>query len=334
MTSPNTSAASPGDLGATPVGNAPDTDQCSTGRRLGIALGGGGLRGIAHIGVLRVLEEAGICPDLVTGTSAGSLVGAFYAAGVSPSEMRELAKKLTRDVILDLDLGPLAIVWEGSKALFDALGLRVARRFGRADGLAAGRRLEEWVARHCPARSFGELKRPFAACSVDLRSGETVVATARAWLREPLGEGLALLDASLAAAVRASCSIPWLYVPKRLGGRLLVDGGVVHPVPARLTRILGAATVIAVDLSSIKPDGEPRGLARILDQAHAIGLAHMARTEVRLYADAVIRPRVHYGFLGAPDRIDDWIEEGARVTRAALPTIERILERSGVTDAS
>ncbi|MGB8301619.1 MAG: patatin-like phospholipase family protein, partial [Azonexus sp.] len=176
--------------------------------RLAIALGSGSARGWAHIGVLRALQQAGITPDIVCGTSMGAFVGAAYASG-SLDSLESWARGLTRRDVLgffDVSLG--------------------------AGGLIKGEKLLGYTSRLFLDETFADLDKPFACVATDLASGREV------WLKEGR-----ILD-----AVRASVALPGLLVPQLLDGRYLVDGGLVNPVPVSLCRALGADIVIAVDL--------------------------------------------------------------------------------------
>jgi NTE family protein len=178
-------------------------------RPIGLALGSGSARGWAHIGVIRALDEAGIHPDLICGTSIGALVGAAYAAG-DIDHLEDWVRRLgVRDVLslMDVSLG---------------------------SGLLKGERLVEFFRDAFHDRPIEQLSRPFAAVATELDSGNEV------WLRA----------GSTVEAVRASIALPGLFAPVLKDGRVLVDGGLVNPVPVSLARAMGARTVIAVDLSA------------------------------------------------------------------------------------
>ncbi len=176
--------------------------------RLGLALGSGSARGWAHIGVIRALEERGIKPDLVCGTSIGALVGASYAAG----ELDRLEKWVTglawTKVVRLMDL-----TWRG--------------------GLIRGTRLFTLFRTIIEDRDISELAVDFGAVATELHSGREL------WLR----------SGKLLEAVRASCAMPGLFTPVIRDGAVLVDGGLVNPVPVSMCRALGAELVVAVDLS-------------------------------------------------------------------------------------
>lgn len=178
--------------------------------KLGIALGGGGARGWAHIGILKALSEVGLEPEVVCGTSIGALVGGIYAAGKLP-ELEQWVASLTRREVLrlvDFSLG--------------------------SGGAVAGRRLMELYRQQLGDISIEELPRRFVAVATALETGAEV------WLQ----------NGSLLDAIRASISIPGMFTPVYRDGHWLVDGGLVNPVPAGVCRVLGAEVVIAVDLQA------------------------------------------------------------------------------------
>lgn len=177
--------------------------------RIGLALGGGSARGWAHIGVIRALNQAGIYPDIVCGTSIGALVGAAYVDG-DLDQLDAWVRSLTLQTVVSfLD-------------------------FSLNGGLIKGEKLIEYFRSHFVDRQIAELPLPFAAVTTDLYSGREV------WLQE----------GRVSDAVRASIALPGLFTPARLGGKWLLDGGLVNPVPVSLCRAMGADWVIAVDLNS------------------------------------------------------------------------------------
>lgn len=176
---------------------------------VGLALGSGSARGLAHIGVIRALEEHGFRIGWVAGTSIGALVGAVYASG----RLEDLASSY-----LDFD-------WTDVAALLDVV-------FPRS-GLIDGRKVAEFVRAHLHADRIEELRFPFRAVATDVYRGEEVV----------------LDHGDVIDAVRASIAVPGIFTPVRRGERLLVDGGLVNPVPVSVVRGMGAGRVIAVDLN-------------------------------------------------------------------------------------
>lgn len=177
-------------------------------RRIGLALGSGSARGWSHIGVIRVLERAGISPDIVCGTSIGALVGAAYAAG-EIDRIEPWVKSLT---------------WKDVLAMMD---------FKMGGGLIEGGRLVDFFRSRYQDPGIAGLKKAYACVATELYTGREV------WLREG-----PVID-----AVRASIALPGLFTPAQHDGQLLVDGGLVNPVPVSLCRAMGADIVIAVDLN-------------------------------------------------------------------------------------
>ncbi|MGU3627932.1 patatin-like phospholipase family protein [Comamonas sp. C24C] len=176
---------------------------------VGLALGSGSARGWAHFGVLRALREAGVSPDIICGTSIGSLVGATYAAG-------------------EMDAFESWVLGLGKRKVFGFMD------FNLGGGLLKGEKIIEFWRENFVQETVEELGTPFGCVATDLQTGAEV------WLRK----------GSIAEAVRASIALPGLFTPVMREGRLLVDGGLVNPVPVSLARAMGADIVIAVDLNA------------------------------------------------------------------------------------
>jgi NTE family protein len=208
-------------------------------RRVGLALGSGGARGWAHLGVLQALREKNIQVECVAGTSMGAMVGAFVAAGREPV-LRELAENLDWRVLRQF-------FWEVSLS---------------RSGLSDGRKLLAETGKLLGRREFRELDLPFRAVATDLNTGGEVV----------------LSSGNLLAALRASISIPGLFSPVRVGRRLLVDGGLVNPVPVSVARAMGVACVLAVDVSQgIEPEPPPAAVRTEKDKAGRRGILPLPR---------------------------------------------------------
>ncbi|NNJ77695.1 MAG: BamA/TamA family outer membrane protein [Xanthomonadales bacterium] len=210
--------------------------------RVGLALSGGGARGGAHIGVLEALEEMGIGVDYIAGTSMGAVIGSMYASGYSAAEIREVFE--TMDWEWALSDKPERVDWTmRSKELESQflVPLRVGLNKGKIQlplGAIEGQHLDQ-VLREIllpvvETRDFDDLPIPFRAVATDLASGEAVVLT----------------EGSLPDAVRASMSVPGVFSPVEIHGRLLVDGGMANNLPVNIVREMGADIVIAVDISS------------------------------------------------------------------------------------
>lgn len=250
--------------------------------RIGLALGGGAAKGFAHIGVIKMLEANGFKPEVVAGTSAGSVVGALYAGGMDPFQLQQHAVALDEASIRDV-------------TLFNG-------------GLVKGQKLQDYVNRMVGSRAFERLPMPFAAVATQLETGERTV-----FVRGNIGQ-----------AVRASCSIPGVFEPVKIGRHYYVDGGVVSPVPVDATRQLGADLVIAVDISTKASGKTPESLLGVVNQSIAIMGQKLGAQELQR-ADVVIRPNVND--IGPVDfeQRSNAILEGERAALAALPQIRNRL---------
>src|SRR5512143_3015601 len=179
--------------------------------KIGLALGGGGARGLAHIGILKVLQREQIPIDVITGTSMGGIVGAMHAVGLSPEQME--AEAMKRGEI---------------NQIFKLIDVRLV-----GSGLLGGRRIKKMLAEMLGAETtFADLRLPFAVVSVDYTSGREVV----------------LKEGNVVDAVRATMSVPGVFEPVELNNCQLLDGGVLNNVPVDVARDLGADKVIAVDV--------------------------------------------------------------------------------------
>ncbi|HET8748322.1 MAG TPA: patatin-like phospholipase family protein [Ramlibacter sp.] len=198
--------------------------------KVGLALGGGAARGFAHVGVIEVLEEAGIRPDLVVGTSAGSLVAALYASGRGGQQLQATAMAMDEAAFADWTL-PI---------------------FSR--GVLRGEALARYVNTQVAHRLIENMALPLGIVATDLNTGQ----------------GVLFRRGDTGTAVRASSAVPAVFLPVKIGTREYVDGGLVSPVPVRYAREMGAELVIAVDISSApegNPSGDP---LQILLQTFAI----------------------------------------------------------------
>ena len=198
--------------------------------RIGLALGGGAARGFAHVGVIQVLEEAGIRPQYVAGTSAGSLVAALYASGMSGAQLKQVAVAMQEAAITDWVL-PL---------------------FNR--GALKGDALAQYVNQQVQGRQIENMSLPLGIVATDLRTGDAVV----------------FRRGNTGTAVRASSAVPGVFLPVKIGEREYVDGGLVAPVPVQQARQMGANFVIAVDISSDPQSGETSDVFKILLQTFTI----------------------------------------------------------------
>ena len=210
--------------------------------KIGLALSGGGARGAAHIGVIRVLEENNVPIDYIAGTSMGSIVGGLYSSGLSPDEIEAALGAIDWDGVFD-DLPPRSDRSFRRKRDDDLYLIKFKPGFndGHLDlprGLVQGQKIDIELSRLvvpvASIENFDNLMIPFRAVATDIATGEEVV----------IGSG------NLAMAIRASMSIPAAFAPAILDGRLLVDGGTANNLPINVVRDMGADIVIAVDIST------------------------------------------------------------------------------------
>ncbi len=198
--------------------------------KLGLALGGGAARGFAHVGVLQVLEEAGIKPQLVVGTSAGSVVAAFYASGKGAAQLLKLSDSMDESTLADWTV-PL-----------------LSRGMMRGDALA------KYMNQNLEIKRIEDMKIPLGVVATDLHSGESIL----------------FQRGDAATAVRASSAVPAVFQPVQIGGKEYVDGGLVAPVPVRFARQMGADIVVAVDISTPLEANKADGMLQILLQTFSI----------------------------------------------------------------
>jgi NTE family protein len=198
--------------------------------KVGLALGGGAARGFAHVGVIQVLEEAGIKPQLVVGTSAGSLVAALYASGRNGQQLQAVATSMDEAAFADWTL-PI---------------------FSR--GVLRGEALARYVNAQVGSRLIENMPVPLGIVATDLNSGQ----------------GVLFRRGDTGTAVRASSAVPAVFLPVKIGSQEFVDGGLVSPVPVRYARQMGAELVIAVDISSAPEGNPSADPLQILMQTFAI----------------------------------------------------------------
>jgi NTE family protein len=220
---------------------------------IGLALGGGAARGFAHIGVIKALESQGIFPNLVVGTSAGSVIAALYASGYRGTELQKIALSLDEAAITD---------W----------ALPFSGRFG---GMIKGDALQAMVNRLVKNQAIENMSMPLGIVGTDLKTGNGVL-----FQRGDTGQ-----------AVRASCSIPGVFQPTIIQGREYVDGGLVSPVPVRYAKQMGADIVIAVNISTEPSTQDSSGSLGILLHTTSIMGKSINTFELDL-AQVVIQPEL------------------------------------------
>ncbi|HAF17629.1 MAG: patatin-like phospholipase family protein [Thermacetogeniaceae bacterium] len=287
-------------------------------RDLGVALGGGGLLGVAHIGVLEVLEESGISPGIVTGTSAGSLVGALYAAGVEPSVLRDLSMSLQKKDVFSWNFNPYSFI----RFLLDNLRDMASFLDVVPRALFSGEKIGELVVNLTKKKHLNEIPMTFGVVAVDLITGKKVVFSNKLIKLTP--ETLYFPNAPLDLAVQASCAIPGVFEPVPYQGALLTDGGLAEMVPAQLARHLGARIVVGVSLKRRGSVQEPETLIRVIQRS--IDIMTLQNTQLDLkFADLVIDPLAFDASLGDFERVPELLKQGRQAAQEAVPTLKKLL---------
>lgn len=287
------------------------SDIPDSGKRLkvALALGGGGARGVAHIGVLRVLREEGIPIDAIAGTSMGALVGGLYCAGLSCGELNAIFRR--RAIIHAFNTVPLAV----RVALIPIL--IIPRAFGHHpyEGLYRGKRFAKYISSLVPPekRLIENMQPKFWAIGSDLLSGE-----ARAVKSGDIGK-----------AVQASSAIPVLRRPVEIGNMLLVDGGILENVPTEHAREMGCDYVIAVDVDERVMYTDPKVFRAIGSVSNRVLNMTLAKTdEAQLaMADAVIQPDLRGIRLLShrPKDVERALIAGEKAAREAVPYLKQQL---------
>lgn len=269
-------------------------------KKVGLALGGGYARGLAHIGVLEVFEREGIPIDLITGTSIGALIGALYA--------REHDSSLLRKQAMQLD-------WIGVTSLVD---LALAK-----SGFVGGKRVTNLLRRFMGDVKFEELAIPLACVATDIITGDEVI----------MDQGPVL------EAVRASISIPVIFTVVKRQGRYLVDGGLVNQVPVNVARKMGADIVIAVDITPTRTERanyltqntqvkEP-SVFQVMVQTIYVN-TYVSTRQASEGADVIIHPHLAHIAPGEFHRARECILEGEYSAVDSLANIKRCLDQAGV----
>lgn len=249
---------------------------------IAIALGGGGAKGFAHIGVLKVLESHGIKAKIVTGTSAGSFVGSLYASGKTPFQLQQIALNFKESDIRDLTLN--------------------------RQGIIQGQKLQDFVNKQIANKPIEQFPIRFAAVATRLDNGRRAD----------------FIKGNAGQAVRASCSIPNVFVPATIAGTKYVDGGLVSPIPVKTAKDMGADIIIAVDISARPDSSKAINMFGLLDQTLNI-MGQQSINEELDQATVVITPKV--GHIGTLDlkASNETILEGEKAAQLKIKSIQKAI---------
>jgi NTE family protein len=282
--------------------------------KIGIALGGGGAKGLAHIGVLEVLEENGIRPDFVAGTSIGSIIGAIYCLHGSASTMRERARKMIHSKeFQDLELDKF---YTESENTFDRFKKEVFEKFYLGTLLFKKSHSRIEATRKLYKDLFGQAvfkdcRIRFACNALNIQSGGEVIFT----------------SGPLADAVWASCAIPGIFPPFTSEQQVLVDGGVINNVPVDVVEQLGAGIVLAVYLGN-RPhfEGMPDTGFRINVRAQSF-VRYFFDQKILESADCIVRPETRDFHWADFQSLDELVEIGRKAAQKNLPRIKTVTSR-------
>ena len=253
---------------------------------IAVVLGAGASKGFAHIGVLKVLEAQNIPIHMVVGTSAGSLVGSLYASGKTAFELQGIAMKMEADNVIDYDWK----IWKG--------------------GLIKGEKIENFINVNIQNTPIEKLKIRYYAVATNAATGEEVV----------------FAKGNTGMAVHASCSVPGVFQPLKIGNSTYLDGGVVSPVSVDVARRNGADIVIAVDISGGINTDVPSGIMDTMRKSLDIMYAKIAEYQIK-NADIVIRPNMKNVGSTDMDKVNEAIFEGEKAASAKIPEILKIVAR-------
>lgn len=293
--------------------------------RIGLVLGGGGAKGAAHIGVLKMLEEMKIPIDCIAGTSMGAVIGSMYASGMSPKEIERALTSLDWDDLFTDDPPRAEIDFMRKREDFTVLG--AGGEFGIRNGvlrmpraLIAGQKIgllfESLLMQASNIEDFDKLPTPYRAVASDLGTGGAVV----------------LKSGRLSDAARASMSVPGVFPPVEVDGRLLADGGIVRNLPVDVVRAMGADVIIAVDVGKPLPPKEKlNSTIAIMNQMVDIMIKENVNAQIDKLKEKDIYIRPDLGTIESGDfkRGKEAIERGLQAAKGK----EAELRRLSVTDA-
>lgn len=258
--------------------------------KVALVLGGGGSKGIAHVGVIDVLKENNIPIDLIVGSSAGSAVGAIYADNKNVNK--------TREILFQAE----------SKELLDFSFMELMKTFYTPTAPVLGQAYENFIFDNLSAKQFHELKIPLVVVTVDSQTGEKVI----------------ISSGPIAPAVRASSAVPPVIAPVSLYHKRLFDGGVVEPVPVITAKKYSPELIIAVDITGFPEKIEPQNSMELAYKAFSISYYELSRLQASL-ADINIHPDLSGYGMFEDHRKEELYELGKKAALAKLPKIKKKL---------
>jgi NTE family protein len=292
-------------------------------KSFGLALSGGSLRGAAHFGVLQVLTENGIYPDYIAGTSIGAFIAALYGSNHEIFSARKLTDEsyIKYYKLADWNFNAISLLCLGLKFPFLTRMIKYLPK-----GLIKGNNIERILKAIFDDKGFDDCRIPVYITAVDINTGELIVFTSSKHRLRGMGKGTVVYtDVSLAEAVRASISIPGIFVPKMLKNRVLIDGGVKNNVPVDILSNQGVELIAAVDLGFSTQKSNIDSIIEIILQTFDIMGQELSDLRTSLYADIVIDPGIKEMKLIDFHKIPECIKKGRESAQEALPDLIRML---------
>jgi NTE family protein len=258
--------------------------------KIGLALGGGGARGLAHIGVIKILEKNNISIDFISGTSMGAMIGSFYASSKDIEKLEKTAK--TTD-------------WKKLASLIDP---------SLKEGIIEGKKVYNFIREQIGDVSFSELSISFSAISTDLKTGKSVM----------FKQGK-----DVASAVRASISLPLIFKPVEIGGKILADGGLSMPVPVDAVKDMGADIIIAVDLDTNNLPNNYKKVDKFSFYKIANNSINILRYNLAFYnskdANIIVLPKLDGFGMGDFHKADKIIKSGETAMKKNMAKLKKLL---------
>lgn len=293
--------------------------------RVGLVLSGGAARGLAHIGVIKALEEQGVRIDAIAGTSMGAVIGGLYASGYSVSELEEVALTMDWREVLSDDPPRTDVPFRRKQddrdfLIKQRLSFRDDGSLGLPLGVIQGQNLalllERLLVRSSDVRDFDRLPIPFRAVATDIANDEKVV----------------FRSGHLPQVIRASMSIPAVFAPVELDGRLLVDGGMVDNIPVDVAREMGVDRVIVVDIGTpLKPRKELLTVVDVLNQSTTMMTRRNSEQQLATLrdSDVLVQPNMTGFEVTDFARSEELIEAGYQAAKALQPRLAQLVRRGG-----
>lgn len=258
--------------------------------KVALVLGGGAFHGMAHVGVIKVLEDAGIPMELIVGTSAGSMAGALYADYPHIDSLIPLVKNTTEKSVFDFSL------------------------FRSREGFISGKKLQSYLAKNLHVTQIEQTQIPYVAVTTDIEAGKSV----------------ALAAGPIGPSVNASCAIPGIFEPVKMYGTTFIDGGVLDAVPADIAKQYHPGLIIAVDVMANFNTSPPlENYKKVFERAYSVA-AHAVKEQKIKAADIVISPDLTGIPLMSSKDNEQMYQAGLDAANKALPNILKMMEERGI----